>query len=146
MPVFYWNTQEKEYTLHFEGTPTVAELLREKGLPFSAPCGGKGTCGKCAIAINGNISAPDAREKALKTRLACRTVLFGDAWGSPLTEELSFASIESTDYLPSRGGSVPFAAVDLGTTTIVAKAFRADGTLIGEASALNPQREYAADV
>lgn len=146
MPVFYWNTQEKEYTLHFEGTPTVAELLREKGLPFSAPCGGKGTCGKCAIAINGNISAPDAREKALKTRLACRTVLLGDAWGSPLTEELSFASIESTDYLPSRGGSVPFAAVDLGTTTIVVKAFRADGTLIGEASALNPQRGYAADV
>ena len=84
MSVFYWNTKEKEYTLHFEGTPTVAELLREKGIPFSAPCGGNGTCGKCAIAINGSISVPDAREKALKTRLACRTVLTGDAWGAPL--------------------------------------------------------------
>ena len=146
MSVFYWNTKEKEYTLHFEGTPTVAELLREKGIPFSAPCGGNGTCGRCAVSISGSVSAPDEREKALKTRLACRTVLTGDAWGAPLTEEVAFAAIEGTSYQPSRGGSVSFAAVDLGTTTIVVKVFRADDTLIGEAAALNPQRGYAADV
>ncbi len=38
------------------------------------------------------------------------------------------------------------AAVDLGTTTVVLKLYSADGACAGEAAALNPQRDFSADV
>ena len=38
------------------------------------------------------------------------------------------------------------AAVDVGTTTVVLKLYSADGDCVGVSSALNPQREFSADV
>ncbi len=38
------------------------------------------------------------------------------------------------------------AAVDLGTTTVVLKLYSADGACVGEAAAINPQRDFSADV
>lgn len=32
---------------------TLLEALRQQSLPLDAPCGGKGTCGKCRVLVNG---------------------------------------------------------------------------------------------
>ena len=37
---------------------TVMELLRERGINISAPCGGFGSCGKCKIKLEGELSPP----------------------------------------------------------------------------------------
>lgn len=44
-----------------EGT-NILQLLRENGIDMNTPCGGKGTCGKCAVRINGLRSAPGQSE------------------------------------------------------------------------------------
>lgn len=146
MPVLHWKTAQKEYTLLFEGTPKVADLLREQGIPFPAPCGGKGTCGKCAVVLEGAVSAPNEAEKKAGCRLACQAVLLGEAWGAPLREDAPFARVEGTDYRPDTPLQGISAAIDIGTTTVALKVFGEDGSLLGEASGLNPQRVYAADV
>ncbi len=146
MSVFHWKTRQKEYTLPFEGTPKVADLLRAHGLLVPAPCGGKGTCGKCAVVLEGAVSAPNEAEKKAGVRLACRAVLLGEAWGGPLREDTAFAHIEGTDYRPDTPLQGISAAIDIGTTTVALKVFDTDGSLLGEASGLNPQRAYAADV
>ena len=38
----------------------LMDALRRHGVPLEAPCGGRGTCGKCAVLVNG------------KPELACR--------------------------------------------------------------------------
>ena len=53
MPILHWNYQGTEYDLPFEGTPTVAEVLRQNGLYAPSPCGGNGKCGKCAVFLSG---------------------------------------------------------------------------------------------
>jgi len=146
MPILHWKTTQKEYTLPFEGAVTVADLLRKQGIPFPAPCGGKGTCGKCAVVLQGAVSTPNEAEKKAGCRLACQALLLGETWGSPLREDAPFAHVEGTDYRPDTPLQGISAAVDIGTTTIAVKVFDADGSPVGDASALNPQGVYAADV
>ncbi|HUX21880.1 MAG TPA: 2Fe-2S iron-sulfur cluster-binding protein, partial [Spirochaetia bacterium] len=66
---------------------TVLSLLQgSPGLYVDAPCGGNGTCGKCAVRVEGEVSPPDPAEaKRLGSksaadglRLACRTRIEGD--------------------------------------------------------------------
>ncbi len=62
---------------------TILQAVREAGLDFDSPCGGKGTCGKCRVRIMG-ASPSDYAEaiEGLETdevergiRLACRAVV-----------------------------------------------------------------------
>lgn len=53
------------YALPFQPGQTLLDALRQAGLPVSAPCGGRGTCGKCTVYL----STPDG-ERAV---LACQT-------------------------------------------------------------------------
>lgn len=145
MAVLLWKTKEKEYALPFEGTPLLAELLCRHGLAIPSPCGGRGVCGKCAVVLEGAVSSPDEKEAQCGHRLACRAVLLGDAWGKPLAKR-DFAAVEGTSYLPRKALAEISAAVDIGTTTLAVRVFREDGSLLGEAAGMNPQRSYAADV
>lgn len=59
---------------------TLLELLRDQGWPLPAPCGGRGTCGKCRVEIAG-----------IGSRLACRTVVDEQLWqqaGCPVDQPL----------------------------------------------------------
>ena len=112
-------------------------------------------CGKCRVRVNGEASEPDEVEKAFLNeeissgiRLACRARVQGDLEISLEAMEKA-ASIQSEGMMPSFEANPFFEkyglAVDIGTTTVVARLYDRAG-LIGEASIMNPQRQYGADV
>jgi uncharacterized 2Fe-2S/4Fe-4S cluster protein (DUF4445 family) len=59
---------------------------------FDAPCGGKGTCGKCRVLVDGEVSPPEEHEKRFLSplalekgeRLACMVTMEGDSLVTPL--------------------------------------------------------------
>lgn len=134
----------------FEGTPTLDAVLTEAGISAPHPCGGRGICGKCAVDVTGAVSLPNEIEKKTGTRLSCQVVLLGDATvtlrdtgvGMRIESEARTAT-EAKHPMAGHYG----AAVDIGTTTVALRVYDlADGTLVGQAAALNPQRSIAADV
>jgi uncharacterized 2Fe-2S/4Fe-4S cluster protein (DUF4445 family) len=66
---------------------TVGELLRSYASQFGFPCNGNGTCGKCRVRVEGEVSPPTENETRLLSaaelaggiRLGCQTVLLGPA-------------------------------------------------------------------
>ena len=142
--------QGKTTVIQFEGNPLLGDILAEAGFRIPRPCGGRGICGKCAVEVSGSVSAPDPEEQAMGVRLACRTVLMGDAEVT-LPEERTGEQIQTDgsaaakELIPMRGRYG--AAVDIGTTTIALKLFDLQtGELLGDAAMLNPQGSTAADV
>lgn len=112
----------------------LLEALRQQGLPLDAPCGGKGTCGKCKVLVNG------------REELACQYILTEDV----LVElpEREQVRVLTGDASARADGQRRYAlAVDVGTTTVAA--FLCDGRTgrqLACASAVNPQSAYGADV
>ncbi len=129
---------------------------------LDAPCGGRGTCGKCKVLIASGDAGPiDTQEKQLLTheelqagiRLACLCRPEGDLAVSTLSggAHTVLDSIGSFDEPPDprqvEAGTYG-AAVDIGTTTVVAYLidFTAPARVIGVRSTLNAQRPWGADV
>ena len=142
------NTKEE---LPFEGTPLLDELLTRAGLLIPHPCGGRGVCGKCAVRITGELSAPTETERQHGTRLSCTTRLLGDAtllWDTDeRTMRIETNTAETISPLMSPGAEGFGAAIDIGTTTVALKLYDlSDGRCIGTAAAPNPQTSIAADV
>lgn len=143
-------TSEGKQNIAFEGTPTVQQVLEQAGISMPHPCGGMGTCGKCAIEVLGNISQPDEAELAAGYRLSCRTKLYGDAIvtlkgqaSGALIAEVFDKTIEPSKNPADKTG----AAVDIGTTTIALSVYDlTTGKCLAAKSALNPQSVIAADV
>ena len=134
----------------FQGTPLLGQVLEAAGLALAHPCGGRGVCGKCAVRLEGAVSAPNDAERKAGTRLSCQAVLLGDAavW---LPEHRSMEQIE-TDGTAALSSSAPMdgrlgAAVDIGTTTLALKLCDLKtGQVLSSAARLNPQTSVAADV
>ncbi len=118
--------------LHTQDGASLRDLLFPYGVEF--PCGGKGTCHRCAV-----------RTSDGKSILACRTEVtqslsvWIEAWaGAILTDHAPPVS------LPSSGRGI---AIDLGTTTIVAQLVDgATGSVLGTRAELNEQASFGADV
>ncbi|MEA4965175.1 MAG: ASKHA domain-containing protein [Oscillospiraceae bacterium] len=115
---------------------TVLEVLRAAGLHPDAPCGGKGACGKCRMAING------------EARLACQT-----AAEPGMTVVLPEAAREKilqggiAEPITPDGEHRYALAFDIGTTTVVAYLLSGKtGAMLAEAGMLNPQAAFGADV
>lgn len=128
----------------------LSALLAQAGAGLGQPCGGRGICGKCAIVLTGDVSAPNAAELRCGARLACQAVICGDAEAT-LPMALPLAQIEGgaaadlpvLQPVPGRIG----AAVDIGTTTLAMLLYHLHtGRCLGSASMLNPQTTVAADV
>lgn len=128
----------REKEVSFSGEKTLLSVFRENGVILSAPCGGRGKCGKCAVTVLDN---------GVSTRvLSCQTpakdgmtVLLSDSEGSGLTTDALFAE---TDKKTGVG-----LALDVGTTTLAF--YFVDlftGKTLKTASCLNPQRSFGADV
>lgn len=134
----------------FEGEKPLGALLIESGITVPHPCGGRGVCGKCAVEITGALSPLTEAEKNAGTRLSCQTTLCGDATlilgnenSGMRIESESHTKIEAIRPMAGKYG----AAVDIGTTTVALRIYDlADGTVVGSAAALNPQRSVATDV
>ena len=114
----------------------LMEALRDGGLHLDAPCGGRGACGKCRVLLDG------------AEALACQTAVDRD-----MTVELPRrqAAVILTQGLQvetrADGAGDLVLAFDIGTTTVVAYLMNGrTGALLAQASCLNPQTEFGADV
>ena len=123
---------------------------------LSAPCGGKGRCGKCRVRARGALSQPTEAEKAALSeqeiregiRLACQTRALGEVeveFERDSGEVLLRAREKGMAVDPGRSGMG--CAIDVGTTTLaVYQVDLATGKILGTKSAMNPQRRFGADV
>jgi ferredoxin len=60
---------DEKAEIYFSGRPLLSSVLEKAGFPIDSPCGGKGKCGKCALEVFGEVSAPTDEEIKHKTRL-----------------------------------------------------------------------------
>ena len=65
--------------ISFSGQPVLSELLTAEGFFVAHPCGGRGTCGKCVVTLEGAVSDPNDAERGIGKRLSCQARLLGDA-------------------------------------------------------------------
>ena len=129
-------------TVEAEPGTGIYQILSNNGVPFAAPCGGNGRCGKCRVLASGNVKADEDG-----TCLACKTVIDGDCEITLIESEARVLTGGSKKEYPTDGEEQRFLAVDIGTTTIAA--YLMDGKTgheISHYSALNPQRVHGADV
>lgn len=114
----------------------LLQLLQRHQMAPDAPCGGHGACGKCKVLVNG------------AQQLACQTVVDGD-----LQVKLPDAAKEdiltaSVSVEASADACAQYAlAYDIGTTTVVCYLLDGhSGQQLAQASCMNPQVQYGADV
>jgi len=115
---------------------TVLQAQIAAGLRPDAPCGGKGTCGKCRVIIDG------------KEVLACRTTVDRDLTVFAEREEgEKILTIGLSASTVPEGLYAYVLAFDIGTTTVVAYLLDGhSGKQIATASCKNPQGQFGADV
>ena len=150
MPVLTMIRCGTRQQISFSQPQTLQTVLSLAGVLLDHPCGGRGTCGKCAVKLEGCVSEPNEVEKRAGSRLSCQAVLLGDAtvW---LSEEETWEQIEAGSTI-SYSAVAPMAgsygaAVDIGTTTMALKLCDLhNGKLLATAACENPQRSVAADV
>ena len=136
------------------GTCLGTFAAEKAGIPMV--CGGRGKCGKCKGRVSGEVSAVTEHELGIlsadeaKTgiRLLCRTYALGNC--TVEVESPVNGQIRSDGELPYHEHAPAFvsygAAIDLGTTTVAARLYYRDGTVVAERSLMNPQRSFGGDV
>lgn len=138
---------------------TVLSILRRNKIYISADCGGRGTCGRCRVRITDPASCdvPSDAERALLSeneiaggiRLACMARVTGPAEveilpDSLIPEESGHGDIAARKIEPLLQSEV--IAVDYGTTMISGAVVDLNKGVISEASVINHQKAYGADV
>lgn len=134
---------------------TLFQAMGDHAAHLDTPCGGAGRCGKCLVRAQGALSPADSQERSALGarldqgfRLACRAVIRGDVevW---LTEAHQDQRIRTDGALPDFPRDPLFArygaAINIGTTTLAARLYGEAG-LLAQASGLNPQHTFGADV
>ena len=128
--------QPDNIAVQAESGTTVLQAQITAGLHPDAPCGGKGTCGKCKVIIEGT------------EVLACQTFIDRDL--TVFTEKQETEKILTTGLAVSTTpeGKYPYVlAFDIGTTTVVSYLMDGHtGKLAATASCKNPQGQFGADV
>ncbi len=142
-----WEDEEMRYTvtvlpaavtLQVPKGSNLLDVLRAAEVAPEAPCGGYGTCHKCKVIVNG------------LEKLACRTLVESDMVVTvPEKAETRILTggedVKAVNMDPVKPGYL--IAFDIGTTTVVC--FLLDGKTgeeLANASMLNPQSPYGADV
>ena len=106
------------------------------GLAPDAPCGGRGTCGKCRVWLEG------------EEVLACQRPVDRDMTVRTAQEETMRILTEGTGVTVRPDGTdEAVLAFDIGTTTVVAYLLDGrSGRLLAQSSRRNPQGQFGADV
>lgn len=127
---------EENRVIETAGTETLLDALRNAGLHPNAPCGGKGTCGKCRVLVDG------------QERLACQTMVDRDMTVRlPKRQDAQILTDAATGTVTPDGTDRYVIAFDLGTTTVVAYLLDGrTGALLSKAGCVNPQTQFGADV
>jgi len=152
MDIVFITVQGCESCDTHQGESVLSALVRA-GVTVSAPCGGRGICGKCRFTLlEGSVRLMDGTEvKAGSSFCACKAQALGDIVIShDIT--VSLPEVESIDAplaVMQTGRKISRAGigVDIGTTTVQAQLVDLDtGEILGTFSALNKQRSFGADV
>ncbi len=117
---------------------TLQQAQLRAGLQPDAPCGGRGTCGKCAVVLE------DGRKV-----LACRTIVRENMTVFSARQPHEQILLQGKFHLPLQpDGTDDYAiAFDIGTTTVVGYLLDGhSGTVLARQGIQNPQRQYGADV
>ena len=126
-------TAKKEIEIRDDATDTLLELLQKNGIYVDAPCGGKGTCGRCKVWMN------DVEV------LACQTMPVADCT-LRIPKEQEIAALGAQAEQKADGQTFGL-AVDIGTTTLaMALISLATGDVVATTTSVNHQRSYGADV
>jgi uncharacterized 2Fe-2S/4Fe-4S cluster protein (DUF4445 family) len=139
-------TRKNVRLIESEGGSTLLDVLRQNGYDIYAPCGGKGTCGKCTVKIKGEGDV-----------IACKYVPDKDTEVYLPEEREAKILVHQTDYLEDlplntgnflAGSTFTYGvAIDAGTTTLVFYFLNLfTGQIEKISSVLNPQRRYGADI
>ncbi len=155
-------------TLHAQTGELLLDVLRRSGKPISAPCGGKGTCGKCSVEINGSESVlaclyhlhqdthvflPGQRQFAILEKDSSHARSVVNDSGIEIKKQTNGFSVSYKDQLLVLQNDINMSmdkyglAIDVGTTTVVI--FLEDLTtyeILDVASFINPQTAYGGDV
>jgi uncharacterized 2Fe-2S/4Fe-4S cluster protein (DUF4445 family) len=161
--IHFTREDNSSHTLEDVSGSTLLDTIRNS-IPdaLDAPCGGRGTCGKCKVLItSGDAGAVTTEERHLLTheelqggiRLACQCHPTGSlsvqaiGGGSHTVLDAVGSFSEPPDPRISEPGSFG-AAIDIGTTTVVAYLidFTHPAEIVGVQSQLNAQRSWGADV
>lgn len=153
-----------------QNTATLLDAILAAGVPFDAPCGGTGRCGKCLVRLVSGRFVPAGENGGAETSMedglsvapgveaiyrdgmpyarACRTAAVGDA-----VIALPAGAVQTDGGMPDEpaagrepAGPDGVLAVDLGTTTIEAQALTGGGAVCGTFTVRNPLASYGADV
>ena len=147
--------------IKFSDQYNLSQILIDNNIFVDRACGGKGTCGKCAVRFLSPAPAPGQYDKnyfspdelALGLRLSCKTVISTDALIEIVNKNSHSAitcgiSSENEIYFNKNSLYDGYGiAIDLGTTTIVV--YLVDlktGNVLDAAASVNPQRKYGDNV
>lgn len=126
----------------------LSDAAKQAGVWIDSPCGGNGTCKKCAVLLNQGGDASRVLSCQTKVTQDCFVTL--ERAGSLKTmrdgvsQSVAFAPLRA--YMPIVSGAC-FAAIDLGTTSIVCYLLDGEtGEQLASAGIQNPQAAYGADV
>lgn len=129
---------------------TLLEALSRAGIAVSAPCGGRGRCGKCAVRADGPFDiqpAEDGKTPEPGYVLSCRARILGDADVYLKDMETSVLASGRNSEIETDGDEGYGVAVDIGTTTVAAYLMNLKtGKTECIRTGLNPQRNHGADV
>lgn len=132
-------TESGEIRKEFNNEILLSDALEVMGVVQFKPCGGKGTCGKCKVVLNG-----------IET-LACHTRVRSDAVVSYIANTENIHGITEGcfshfDFSPLVNDGYSL-VVDIGTTTIAGYLYKfPEGKCIKARALINAQAEFGADV
>lgn len=145
----------KVFCIQADAGESLMAVLRREVPAYAFPCGGNHTCGKCMVTAEGALSPMCEEEKKRlpeggTLRLACAVTVLGDCRVSLRSEGRSRISKAFTaELIPGEAlyAGRYGAAVDIGTTTVVAYLFEAGGSQpLAVSGRMNAQRAYGSDV
>lgn len=117
----------------------LLEVLSQNGFFIPAACGGRGTCGKCAVKCR------KANDEEYQTVLSCHTAVESDL--TVLLDSEGMGGLWKVSDLSQHRGKEVGMLLDIGTTTLAACLVdKTTGETLARASALNPQGTLGADV
>lgn len=119
--------------IHFEGEVPLTTLLGDADAHIDQPCGGRGSCRKCSVLVDG------------KEELACQYILRTDATVTLPDKKdiISVTGAEETDR-PTENLCL---CLDIGTTTLALALVSLDEKqTVKLTTSKNPQRAFGADV
>lgn len=145
-------------TILVKDKESLLDAFIRQGIYISAPCGGKGRCGKCGIQVlNGNTWISDEDKKIYSEeeldagwRLSCCLYPTEELEVSvSQSDESLFEAVGETENTEESGTEESFyhVAVDIGTTTIAMSLIGGEsGKVFHTVTSVNSQRAYGADV